>query len=75
MKRISVVIPTYNSAPVLGTTLDHLARQDYPRDKFEIVVLDDGSTDHTRQVVDRRAPHLPVRYVHQPNAGRGPRGR
>jgi glycosyltransferase involved in cell wall biosynthesis len=43
--KISVVIPTYNSAKVIGATLDSVLRQTVPPD--EILVLDDGSTDDT----------------------------
>ncbi len=67
---ISVVIPAYNCARVLEATLAHLSRQDYPRDAYEVVVVDDGSTDDTAAVVARWADALSVRYLHQRNAGR-----
>lgn len=70
MTRISVVIPAYNAATVLGTTLERLATQDYPRDLYEVVVVDDGSTDGTGEVVRRCATlDLALRYVRQDNAG------
>ncbi|GBD30004.1 Chondroitin synthase [bacterium HR32] len=70
MTRISVVVPAHNAAPVLGTTLERLAVQEYPRDRYEVVVLDDGSTDHTREVAERAAARVPLRYVYQPRRGR-----
>jgi len=70
MVRISVVIPTYNNAHVLRTTLAHLSRQDYPQEAYEVVVVDDGSTDETAEVVKAQSSRLPVRYMWQPNAGR-----
>ncbi|MGH2348089.1 MAG: glycosyltransferase family 2 protein, partial [bacterium] len=44
---VSVVLPTYNDAAVLRCALAHLARQSLPPDAFEVVVVDDGSTDET----------------------------
>jgi glycosyltransferase involved in cell wall biosynthesis len=61
---ISVVVPTWNRAPLLSDCLRALTVQDYPGDLFEIVVVDDGSTDHTRLVARRyEALGMPaVRY-------------
>ena len=64
--RFSIVIPTYNHADMLGAAIESALAQTYP--DFEIVVVDDGSTDSTPDVLaaqrDRR-----VRSVRQPNAG------
>lgn len=49
--RLTVAICTYNRAELLRQTLAGLARQNYPRDQFEILVLDNNSRDHTRDVV------------------------
>ncbi|QLA14820.1 glycosyltransferase family 2 protein [Desulfolutivibrio sulfoxidireducens] len=51
MDRVSVVVPAYNQARYLPMCLDSIWFQDYP--DVEIVVVDDGSTDGTRQVLDR----------------------
>ncbi len=63
---VSVVIAAYNDAAHLAECLDALARQDYGRDNYEVVVVDDGSTDETSAVV--RALSW-VRYLYQENAG------
>src|SRR6266545_3624012 len=47
--RVSVVMPAYNAAPTVGQALDSVLSQTF-RD-FEVVVVDDGSTDHTREVL------------------------
>src|SRR5687768_9619521 len=47
---LSVVVPTYNRAPLLERTLDSLARQSLAR-PYEVVVVDDGSTDDTSAVL------------------------
>ena len=65
MPRVSVVIPTYNCAKFLGRTIDSALRQTY-RD-FEIIVVDDGSTDGTQALV--AAYEESVRYVYQTNQG------
>ncbi len=70
MTGISVVIPAYNAASVLATTLQRLAIQEYPKDRYEVVLVDDGSTDDTPQVAKRASTSLPLRYVHQPRRGR-----
>ena len=49
----SVIVPAYNEASVIGKKLENLLSLDYPRDKVQIIVSDDGSTDHTAQIVER----------------------
>jgi glycosyltransferase involved in cell wall biosynthesis len=62
---VSVVIPTYNYAGFVGCAIDSALKQTY-RD-FEVIVVDDGSTDNTREVLAQYGDR--VRYVHQSNAG------
>jgi len=64
----SVVICTYNRAPVLPRAIETVLTQDF--DDFELVVVDDGSTDGTAEVVGSLADPR-VRYVRQENAGLG----
>jgi glycosyltransferase involved in cell wall biosynthesis len=47
--KISVVIPTYNRLALLKNTLESLARQTFNKEDFEVLVIDDGSTDGTRE--------------------------
>ena len=63
--KISVVIPTYNSAKFVGASLESALQQSC--DDYEIIVVDDGSTDNTASIV--RAFPAPVRYVAQTNQG------
>lgn len=48
---ISVLIPTLNSASVLGECLESIANQDYPEEKIEIIIADGGSTDNTLSII------------------------
>ncbi len=50
--RISAILPTWNRAVYLKKALKALVGQTLERDEFEVIVVDDGSTDKTHQVVD-----------------------
>lgn len=67
MIRISVVIPAYNAAATIRACLGALDRQTLPFDSYEIILVDDGSTDETPAIVSREFPK--VRLVTQKNAG------
>ena len=58
----SVIIPTLNSAPTLAIQLDSLLRQDY-EGAFEILVIDNGSTDETRELLEDYYPRFAFRQV------------
>ncbi len=68
---LSVVIPAYNGGPLLRRTLEALVAQDAPTARYEIVVVDDGSTDgSTDGLDDVRSGSVEVRLLTQPNRGR-----
>lgn len=70
MPSFSIVIPTYNRAALITATLDSVLAQQH--DDFEVIVVDDGSTDETGEVVRRNyAEDERVRYIRQANAERG----
>ena len=52
---VSLVIPTYNEASVITQKLDNVLQLEYPSDKLEVMVVDGGSTDSTREKVKRFA--------------------
>jgi glycosyltransferase involved in cell wall biosynthesis len=61
----SVVVPVYNSERTLRFCLEALANQTIPKEKFEVIVVDDGSTDSTSEI----ARKFDVRYIFQKNQG------
>lgn len=63
MIEASIVIPTYNRKSILEKCLEALFNQDYPNDKYEIVLIDDGSTDETDKMVASLDPPCRLRYV------------
>lgn len=50
LTHFSVIVPVYNGAETLEACLTALTGQDYPRERFEVIVVDDGSTDETAQI-------------------------
>jgi glycosyltransferase involved in cell wall biosynthesis len=68
----SVVIPTFNSAHLLVETLESLAARAHLPHSWDVIVVDNNSTDHTRAVVTERTHSFPVplRYVFERAQGR-----
>ncbi len=62
---VSVIIPTYNRAWTLKKAIDSVLEQDYKN--FELIVVDDGSTDDTETLIEEYAKS--VKFVQQPNLG------
>ncbi len=65
MEKISIIIPTFNSAKVLVRCLESLSNQTINNKNYEVIVVDDGSNDNTKEVVAK----YPVRYIYQHNRG------
>lgn len=63
---VSVVIPTYNRANLLPDAIDSVFAQTYRN--WKLIIVDDGSTDDTREVVQRYSCQR-LRYIHQSQAG------
>ena len=71
-KLVSILTPMYNTEKYVHRLLDSVLSQDYPA--IEMIVIDDGSTDGSREVVERYAGRFSGkgftrRYVYQPNSG------
>ncbi len=66
---LSVVIPTHNRATLLKQCLESLQQQTIPSDHFEVIVIDDASTDETPQMIEQLNLPPSYRYVQQPHGG------
>lgn len=62
---VSVIIPTFNRADVILTAINSVCKQSY--ENIEIIVIDDGSTDNTKDLLD--SSDLPIKYYYQSNQG------
>lgn len=65
--QISAIICTHNRDAYLGAAIDSLLAQSFTRE-FEVIVVDNASTDRTREVVESRS-HPCLRYIHEPITG------
>lgn len=67
MIAFSIIIPTYNRAELIGDAIKSVIQQQYAY--WELIIIDDGSTDHTKEVVQGFSDER-IRYVYQENAER-----
>lgn len=66
---VSVILCTRNRADLFDKAMASVVAQDFPRSGYEIVVVDNGSSDHTAEVAGRYAAEANVRYVPEPRIG------
>ena len=70
MPFLSVVIPTRNRAALLNKNLESLTVQTYPSIRFEVIVVDNGSTDTTAEVCQRFQQKIPqLKHIYDPRPG------
>lgn len=75
MPALSIVISAHNEAAVIAPKLASIAEGDYPMDRLQVIVSDDGSTDGTAEVVRAVAPWAEVLRVDQRSGKAGAMGR
>jgi cellulose synthase/poly-beta-1,6-N-acetylglucosamine synthase-like glycosyltransferase len=69
---ISVVVPMHNEEKVAANILDLLIKLDYPKDKMDIIPINDHSTDNTKQILDKYAEKYSyIKPLHRYNMKRG----
>jgi len=66
---VSIIIPTYNHKEILREALEFLFNQSYPKENYEIVIVDDGSTDGTEKMINSLSPPCRLVYLHQDRKG------
>jgi glycosyltransferase involved in cell wall biosynthesis len=69
-KGVSLIIPTHNKKERLKYTLDSLNNQNIKTTQMQIVIIDDGSTDGTKELINQFNFKYPVKYIEQENTGR-----
>lgn len=70
----SVIVPAYNEEDSITATLQSLADLDYPKDKMEVIVVNDGSKDRTKAMVEQfiaQHPSHKIIQIDQENRGKG----
>lgn len=74
---VSVLIPAHNEEVVIEDTLQSMIKLNYPKEKLEVIVINDNSSDRTGSIIDNYAKKYPfVKAVHTkpPHAGKGKSG-
>lgn len=64
---ISIVTPTYNRANFLPEAIESVLSQDY--ENYELLIIDDGSTDNSKDVIEKYMDSKKIRYLYQSNSG------
>lgn len=67
---VAVIVPCYNEESTIAGTCESLLALEYPSDKLEIILVNDGSTDGTAAAIVRFAEHPQVRIIHKENGGK-----
>ena len=70
---VSVIIPTYNRRELLKSSIESIFNQSYPKDRYEIIIVDNSSTDGTEDMIHSLQQTLPclLRYYRKENEGPG----
>jgi cellulose synthase/poly-beta-1,6-N-acetylglucosamine synthase-like glycosyltransferase len=71
----TILIPAHNEEKVMAATIDSMIQLEYPKDKLKIVVVNDGSTDATRDIIHRFATMDSRVELYDVPAGEGGRGK
>ncbi len=70
----SVIVPAYNEEKSVKATLNSIINLDYPKEKLEVIVINDGSTDKTKEIIENFISNNPlnkINLINQKNQGKG----
>jgi len=69
LPKISLIVPAYNEEHIIAETIEKLKKINYPKDKFEIIVIDDGSKDRTYEIA-KKFESEQIKIFTKPNSGK-----
>ena len=65
---LAIIIPAYNEGEYISKCLDSFVRDNYPKDLLEILIIDGGSTDNTKKIVNEYSKKYPfIKLFENPN--------
>ena len=67
--RLSIIVPIYNAEKTIGRCLESLLNQNYVKDDYEIICVNDGSTDRSLDIIDRFRDRPNIKIISQNNSG------
>jgi cellulose synthase/poly-beta-1,6-N-acetylglucosamine synthase-like glycosyltransferase len=67
---VAIAVPVWNEQETLAGTLDSLLALNYPKEKLEIIVVDDGSTDNTLQIANKYKDNPQIQVITKANGGK-----
>jgi cellulose synthase/poly-beta-1,6-N-acetylglucosamine synthase-like glycosyltransferase len=67
---VAVIVPCWNEANTLAATVDSLLALEYPKEKLEIILVDNDSTDDTPKIMERYRAYSQVRILHEKKRGK-----
>ncbi len=68
--KLSIITPTYNRAELLKNLYNSIKKNIIENDEIEWIIIDDGSTDHTKEVIQTFESSFPIIYQYQENKGK-----
>jgi cellulose synthase/poly-beta-1,6-N-acetylglucosamine synthase-like glycosyltransferase len=68
--KVAIIVPCWNEESTVGGTVQSLLALDYPKERLHIILVNDGSTDDTKQVMDSYLGNPQITVIHTENAGK-----
>ncbi len=67
---VAIIVPCWNEEDTIGATVSSLLALEYPTDKLRIILVNDGSTDNTKEVMDSYTSNPQITVIHKDNEGK-----
>lgn len=68
--KVAVIVPCWNEESTVGGTVESLLALEYPKESLRIILVNDGSTDGTKEVMDSYIGHPQITVIHKENGGK-----